>query len=186
MVRCSVHDADHAQWLVEQAMEGQLEKEKVGALLCEEDNKRSVLISLLDEETQRQAATFNKTKTCSAVTYMEYEGDFLPWLYEEAEKGEWDQKMVFAALAKEEVDGKAVVVSRRKKGKTFGNIQHQPLFSLVFPNAALEISSSGPARRGWAMGRFELIFGVEIEGSPVYKQAQSREIPSKYRYQLYR
>ena len=186
LLRCSVHDADHAQWLGEQAMEGQLEKEKVGALLCEEDNKRSVLISLLDEETQRQAATFNKTKTCSAVTYMEYEGDFLPWLYEEAEKGEWDQKMVFAALAKEEVDGKAVIVARRKKGKTFVNIQLQ---SKPFShNAALEISSSGSAGdyHDRAMGRFELLIGEEQDGSPVYRQAQSGEIPSYYDNLLYR
>ena len=63
-------------------------------------------------------AAFNKGKTCSVVPYMD-EGDFLPWLYEEAEKGEWDQKMVFDALAKEEVDGKAVIVPRIKKGKTF-------------------------------------------------------------------
>ena len=185
LLRCSVHDADHAQWLVEQAREGQMEKEKVGALLCEEDNKRSVLISLLDEETQRQAATFNKTKTCSAVTYMEYEGDFLPWLYEEAEKGEWDQKMVFAALAKEEVDGKTVIVARRKKGKTF---QHQPLFKTISPNAALEISSSGPAGeyQGALMGRFELVVGEERDGSPVYRQAHSGEIPSDVDYLLYR
>ena len=43
-------------------------------------------------------------------------------MYEEAEQGEWDQAMVFAALAKEEVDGKAVVVPQRKKGKTFLNL----------------------------------------------------------------
>ena len=30
------------------------------------------------------------------------------------------------------------------------------------------------------MGRFELIFGEEREGSPVYRQAHSREIPSDY------
>ena len=46
LLRCSVHDADHAQWLVEQAREGQLEKENVGALLCEDDDKGSVLLSL--------------------------------------------------------------------------------------------------------------------------------------------
>ena len=194
-LRCSVHDADHAQWLVEQARGGQMEKEKVGAILCEEDNKESVLLSLLDkdvqkevslwnrnrtnmiahllsqdhvqwlvqqamegkwgkeeaadvvfrknaddqlvmatldEETQKQAAVFNKDKTCSIVPFMEDDGNFLRWLFEEAEKGEWDQKMVFDALAKEEVDGKAVIVARRKKGKTFVNIQHHILFKTNF------------------------------------------------------
>ena len=38
VVRCSVHDANHAQWLVEQGREGLMEeKEKLGDLLCEED-----------------------------------------------------------------------------------------------------------------------------------------------------
>ena len=30
VVRCSVHDADHAKWMVEQGREGQMEKEKAG------------------------------------------------------------------------------------------------------------------------------------------------------------
>ena len=30
VVRCSVHDTDHAQWLVEQGREGKMEKEKAG------------------------------------------------------------------------------------------------------------------------------------------------------------
>ena len=52
--------------------------------------------------------------------YMpENEGDFLQWLYEEAEKGHWDQTMVFAALAKEEMDGKAIITTRRKKCNKF-------------------------------------------------------------------
>ena len=51
LLRCSVHDADHAQWLVEQVREGQMEKEKVAALLCEEDDKgRAPLLSLLDKD----------------------------------------------------------------------------------------------------------------------------------------
>ena len=63
LLRCSVHDADHAQWLVEQAREGQLEKEKVGALLCEEDDKGSVLLSLLDKDVQKEVSPWNRNKT---------------------------------------------------------------------------------------------------------------------------
>ena len=90
----------------------------------------------LPKETQKQVAAFNKDKTCSVVPYMEEEGDFLRWLYEEAEKGQWDQKMVFAALVKEEVDGKSVIVPRRKKGKTFVNIQLHSLFKTIFPQCS--------------------------------------------------
>ena len=56
-------------------------------------------------------------------------------------------------------------------------------------NAALEISSSGPAGEypaAGALGLYELIIGEEIEGSPVYRQAHSEEIPSRFKLLLYR
>ena len=178
VVRCSVHDADHAQWLVEQGREGKMEKEKVGALLCEEDKEGSCLLSLsdsdiqiqaamlnpettskiahmlssdfiqwlisqanegnwskeevgsivcrknrdnqlilatLDVETQKHAAVFNKAKTISAVPYMD--ADFLQWLYQEANDGRWNQSMVFKAVVKEELDGKASFSPKIKPGE---------------------------------------------------------------------
>ena len=124
--------SDYVQWIVQQASEDQWGKDDVASIVCRKNKTNQLVMSTLDEETQKQAAVLDKAKTCSIVPYMEDEGNFLPWLYEEAEKGEWDQNMVFAALAKEEVDGKAVIVARRKKGKTFVNIQHQPLFKTIF------------------------------------------------------
>ena len=62
-------------------------------------------------------------------------------------------------------------------------------FKKPFPtNAALEISSSGPSGecQGDTFGLYELVIGEEIEGSPVYRQAHSEEIPSNYKYLLYR
>ena len=55
-------------------------------------------------------------------------------------------------------------------------------------NAALEISRSEPTGDylGVMMGRFELIIGEEEEGSPVYRQADSREIPGHRNYLLFR
>ena len=58
-----------------------------------------------------------------------------------------------------------------------------------FPtNAALEMSSSGPAGDIWGhmFGLYELIIGEEIEGSPVYRQAHSEEIQSRFKFLLYR
>ena len=112
-------NAHFVQWLIQQANEGEWPKEDVASIVCRNNADNQLVLSTLDEKTQKQVAVFNKTKTCSILPYMEDEGDFLLWLYKEAEKGEWDQKMVFAALAKEEVDGKAVIVARRRKGKTF-------------------------------------------------------------------
>ena len=73
-------------------------------------------MATLDEDTQKEIAVFNKAKTCSAVPYMEKEGDFLEWLYQEAVKERWNQQMVFKALIKEEVDGKVNITPRIKSG----------------------------------------------------------------------
>ena len=60
VVRCSVHDADHAKWLVEQVREGKMEKEKVRALLCEEDKEGSCLLSISDTFDQIEAAVWRE------------------------------------------------------------------------------------------------------------------------------
>ena len=54
--------------------------------------------------------------------------------------------------------------------------------------AAYELSSSGASKnyQGRTMGRFEFVPGVEKEGSPVYRQAHSREVPSNYDNLLFR
>ena len=192
MVRCSVHDAEHGKWLVEQGRERLMEKERAGKLLCEEDKEGGFLLffsdgdtqieaglwnreateniahklsahfhqwlikeasegrwskeavgsivcrknindqlmlATLDKKIQREVAVFNKAKTCTTLPYME-EGDFLQWLYQEAIEGRWNEQMVFGVLAKEEVDGKAFFVPRRKKGILFVNIQHP--FKIIF------------------------------------------------------
>ena len=87
IVRCSTHDAEHARWVVEQARLGELDKERVGAFLCEPDNNRGLfLLSLLDVEIQKEVSSWNKNKTLEVVSYLD-EGDFLPWLYQEAVDG---------------------------------------------------------------------------------------------------
>ena len=191
VVRCSVHDSVHTQWLVEQGREGQMEKEEAGALLCEEDKEGRCLLSLsdfdvqqeaamwnveatsrsahfmssdfiqwligqasegewskeevgsivcrknadnqlilatFDEETQKEVAVFNPSETCSAVSYMEKEGDFLEWLYQEAVERRWDEHMVIKALVKEEVNGNVKITSRIKPG-----ISLQITLSYPFP-----------------------------------------------------
>ena len=55
-------------------------------------------------------------KTYNALPYMETEGDFIRWVYREAEEGRLDQQMVFKALVKEEVDGKVNITTRIKSG----------------------------------------------------------------------
>ena len=144
ILRCSTHDAEHARWVVEQARLGELDKEKAGAFLFDLDDEGGVLMSLLAEEVQKEVSTWNKTKTLEAVPFLT-QGDFLPWLYQEAADGRWtiisyflfdnissamssftrtektkpfsrwEKESVFAALTKEEVAGREVFVPRRKK-----------------------------------------------------------------------
>ena len=50
------------------------------------------------------------------------------------------------------------------------------------------LSSVGSSRNhvGQAFGRFEIVPGEEKEGSPVYRQAQSKEIPTDIDFLMYR
>ena len=60
---------------------------------------------------------------------------------------------------------------------------------MIFPfYAGLEFSSVGPTgiHQGDMVGRYELVPGEEEEGSPVYRQAHSREIPGQLNHRLYR
>ena len=107
-------------WLIEMANKGKWSKEDIASIVCKKDRENQLVLARLDIETQKQVAVYNKAKTCQVVPYMD-EGDFLSWLYQEAVDGRWYQ--VLAALAREEVDGKAVIVSRRKKGTSFINIR---------------------------------------------------------------
>ena len=89
ILRCSTHDAEHARWVVEQVRLGKLDKEKAGAFLCEHDyDGRTFLLSLLDVEIKKEVSSWNKNKTLEVVPYLD-EGDFLPWLYQEAVDGRW-------------------------------------------------------------------------------------------------
>ena len=68
------------------------------------------------------------------------------------------------------------------------NLCQKQLHFYFLPFAVYEVSSSGASKnyQGEVMGRFEFVPGVEKEGSPVYKQAQSKEVPSDKDYLLYR
>ena len=62
-------------------------------------------------------------------------------------------------------------------------------FKKPFPTiTALEISCSGPAGEdhGDTFGLYELVVDKEIKGSPVYRQAHSEEMPSRFNFFLYR
>ena len=175
-----------AHLLVHMASEGRLEKEDVGTMMCSKNGENSLILATLDKEPQRIAASFNKNKTCLSLAYM---GDeFLKWVYTEAEEGRWPSETVFKALVKENVGGVDVITSRIKPG----NIPC-PIYCKFSPfkndindhlRTEFELASSGPggAHCGATLGRYELVPGEQINGSPVYKQAHSKEVPTRWRY----
>ena len=57
-----------------------------------------------------------------------------------------------------------------------------------FLSPAIEFTSNEPAgdHQGDKMGRFELLIGEERDGSPVYQQVHSKEMPEKGEVLLFR
>ena len=69
--------------------------------------------------------------------------------------------------------------------KTAKTLVYNNLYSL---SPAVEFSSTGPAgdHQGDHLGRFELLIVEERDGSPVYQQAQSQEMPENNKVLLFR
>ena len=107
---------DFLQWLLVQARDGKWPKENVASIVCRKNADNQLILATLDEETRKEVAVFNKAITCSAVPYMEKEGHFLEWLYQEAVQGRWEEQLVFKALIKEEFDGRVEITPRIKPG----------------------------------------------------------------------
>ena len=100
MVRCSVHDADHAQWLVEQGREGNMEKEEVGALLCKEDKEGSCLLSLLDFDVQIDVAIWSEEAWRKVALWrgIDFDHGLGQWLVEQGREGSMTKEKVSALL----------------------------------------------------------------------------------------
>ena len=104
--------AEFCQWLIQMAYEGKWSKEAVGDVTCRRNADNQLILGTLDEETQKRAAEFNKSRTCDVLCDMD-KGGFLEWLYQEAEDGRWDRAMVFGALTRERIDGEFVISAKQ-------------------------------------------------------------------------
>ena len=104
--------AEFCQWLIQMADEGKWSKEAVGDIMCRKNAENQLILGTLDEETQKRVAEFNKLSTCGILCDMD-KGDFLSWLYHEAENGRWDRAMVFSTLKRENIDGEFVILAEQ-------------------------------------------------------------------------
>ena len=115
VVRCSTHNADHAQWLLEQGREGKMEKEKVGALLCEEDEGGSFLLSLADFDGQREAAVWNREATSKIAHKLS--ADFHQWLISQANEGKWPKEDVGSIICRKNADNQLILATLEKEAQ---------------------------------------------------------------------
>ena len=115
LVRCSVHNADHGRWLVEQGRGGYMEKEKVGALLCEEDKEGRCFLSLSDIDIQIEAAKWNKEATSKIAHLMSV--DFVQWLIQQANEGNWSKEEVGSIVCRKNVDNQLILATLDEETK---------------------------------------------------------------------
>ena len=106
LLRCPTHDAIHAKWLVEQGREENFSKEKVGALLCQEDDKGSCLLSLLDADVQQEVATWNREATAKIAHKLSLE--FVQWLVKQRMDGHWEGKELGSVVWRKNKDGTVI------------------------------------------------------------------------------
>ena len=90
LLRCATHDAVHSKWLVEQGRKEQIPKEKVAALLCEEDKDGTCLLSLTNVDVQQEVATWNREAT-EKIAHKLSSG-FVQWLIKQGMDGHWEGK----------------------------------------------------------------------------------------------
>ena len=115
MVRCSDHDADHCQWLVEQGRGGLMEKEKVGALLCDEDKDGNCVLSLSDFDVQIEAAMWNVEATSKIAHLMST--DFVQWLISQATEGKWSKEEVGNIVCRKNADNQLILATLDEETK---------------------------------------------------------------------
>ena len=109
VIRCSAHDAQHGQWLVQQGREGNLPLDKVGALLCEEDSRGRFLLSLLDPNSQKETAAWNKQAT-GKIAHMMSTG-FIQWIIKQAQGDKWSKEDVGSAVCRKNTDNQLVLAT---------------------------------------------------------------------------
>jgi len=105
-LRCTTHDAVHNKWLVEQGRREQIPKEKVAALLCEEDKDGSCLLSLSDVDVQQEVASWNRGAT-EKIAHKLSSG-FVQWLIKQGMDGHWEGKELGSFVWRKNTEGTVI------------------------------------------------------------------------------
>ena len=84
-----------------------MEKEKVGALLCEEDDKGSVLLSLLDKDVQKEVSPWNRNRTNKIAHLLS--SDCVQWIVQQASEDQWEKEDVVSIVYRKNRDDQLVM-----------------------------------------------------------------------------
>ena len=86
-----------------------MKKEKVGALLCEENKEGSFLLLLMDIDVQIETAVWNAETTSRIAHFLST--DFIQWLINEANEGNWSKEEVGSILCRKNADNQLILAT---------------------------------------------------------------------------
>ena len=163
--------AEDLEKLVEVTKEGMWEKDEVHALLCEEDNERTVSLSRLGLDSQKEVASWNPSLTNHIVHKMG--ADFIQWLIDETNEGNWNGEKLGEALCQLDSDNKL------KLAKIANEELQKQLAALNKTKTCNSVPLLGSNLQEWLYkeaeeGKWdqEMVFRVlerqETEGGPVF------------------
>ena len=171
VVRCSVHDTDHALWLVQQGREGLMDKAKVGAFLCEEDNEGRFLLSLSEVDVQIEAAVWN-VKATSRIAHKLSTG-FVQWLISQANEGNWSKEEVASIVCRKNRDNQLILATLNEETQKQASVFDKAKTCSVAPYMDLDPDFLQWLYQEAVVGRWEksMVFKalkkVEVDGKTV-------------------
>ena len=95
--------------MVRAAREGQWEKEKVQALLCQKSSEGTVIFSMLDFSIQQEVALWNPGATNKIAHLASLE--LIQWLISQANEGMWSKEDVGSILCRKNTDNQLILAT---------------------------------------------------------------------------
>ena len=175
---------DFQQWLIHQVSEGRWDQDQFVRTVCIKSASKRPTLPLFAEHIQKQIVVLDRTRTCQIIPWLGT--NLQEWLYQEAEQGRLDQKVVFKFLEREEREGTQCVTLKIYAGRNHDKSGIQRKLCHNLPDLVLSSLDVSSSHAGQVFGQFELVIGEEKGGCPVYRQAHSKEVPTKKTILLFR
>ena len=89
------------------AIEGRWTKEEVANIVCREDNEGTTILSLMDFETQKELAFWQRERTIEVAHLLG--AKFLQWLIDQALDGRWSQEDVSRVVCRRDSSNQLIL-----------------------------------------------------------------------------